>query len=244
MPGSDLLSRVRAAAYWRLHPRVRRWAAELPRQRQIDEAFDRRFGVDTAGEVPLTQVGMSGPEARRGHGVYRPVWAHVFHEAIRRLPIDFGRFTFVDYGSGKGKALLLASDYPFEEIIGVEFARPLHDVAARNLERYSSPAQRCRALRSQCADAVHFEPLPHPLVCFFFNPFDQDVMRAVLDRISESARRQPRDIFLVYANMRNVREGSHLFRGRRDLALVCDDPRYLIHRHRDGAASTLELAEE
>lgn len=63
-------------------------------------------------------------------------------------------------------------------------------------------------------------------------------MRAVLDRVSLSARAQPRDVFLVYANMRNVREGAHMFRGGSDLVLVADDPRYLIYRHRDGAGST------
>jgi hypothetical protein len=234
--GSQLVSRIFEAAYWRFHPRVRRWAEELPRQRRIDEAFDRRFGVDTAGELPLTQLGMSGAEARRGHGVYRPTWTHVFREALDKLPIDLDRFTFVDYGSGKGKALLLASDYPFEEIVGVEFARPLHEIAARNIERYSSPAQRCRALRSECADALHFEPPLRPLVCFLFNPFDEATTGAVLDRVGESVRQRPRDVFLVYANMRNVREGAHLFRGRRDLVRVAEDPRYLIYRYRDGGA--------
>jgi hypothetical protein len=230
-----IISRLLEAAYWRFHPRVRRWAAELPRQRQIDEAFDRRFGVDTAAEVALTDLGMSGADAQRGHGLYRPAWTEIVQGALESLDVDFPRFTFVDYGSGKGKALLLASDHPFQEIVGVEFARPLHEVAVRNIEKYSSPTQRCRALRSVCADATDFEPPPRPLVCFFFNPFDDATMNAVLDRLRDSVRRHPREVLLVYTNARHVSEHARLFRDRDDLALVSGTDRRLVYRCREGA---------
>ena len=72
------------------HPRVRRWRAELPRQQAIDDAFDLRFGVDTAGEVQLSDAGMDGDAVKRGHGLCRPVWTEVFHEALRgALPVAF-----------------------------------------------------------------------------------------------------------------------------------------------------------
>jgi hypothetical protein len=217
------------AAYWRLHPRVRRWAAELPRQRELDEAFDREFGVDTAGEMPLSDIGLPADEVRRGHGLYRPVWAPLLREALDRLPIDFARFTFVDYGSGKGKALLLASDYPFAEIVGVEFARPLHEAAVRNVERYSSPRQRCRAIRSVCMDARAFDPPERPLVCFFFNPFDEATLAETLERVRASVRRHPRDALIVYVNARSVAEQGRVFR-RPYLRRVAAEPLYLVYR--------------
>lgn len=236
MAAPHIISRLLETAYWRFHPRVRRWAAELPRQRQIDEAFDRRFGVDTAAEIALTDAGISAPDARRGHGLYRPAWEEIVRGALDRLAVDLGRFTFVDYGSGKGKALLLASDYPFEEIVGVEFARPLHEIAQRNIERYSSPTQRCRSIRSECVDAVRFEPPPRPLVCFFFNPFDDATLAAVLDGLTESVRRHPRPVFVLYTNARHVREHARVLR-RDDLALVSGDARCLAYRVRVGSAT-------
>jgi hypothetical protein len=218
------------AVYWRYNPKVRRWAMELPAQQQIDEDFDRRFGVDTAGEVPLAQVGITGPDVQRGHAQYRPVWTSVFHEALGRLHVDFQRFTFLDYGSGKGKALLLASAYPFREIIGIEFARPLHETAARNVERYSAATQRCRALRSECVDALHFEPPSGPLVCFFFNPFDEATMAGVLERLSDSVRRDPREVLIVYCNMRSVRENGGTLRAKACLSLLAQHAQYLLFR--------------
>ena len=47
----------------------------------------------------------------------------------RALHLDFQDFNFVDIGSGKGRALLLASDYPFREIIGIELSPELDRVA-------------------------------------------------------------------------------------------------------------------
>ena len=216
------------AAYWRFHPSVRRWAAELPRQRTLDEAFDRRFGVDTAGEIPLSDVGIADADIERGHGQYRPVWSDAFHEALRTVHADFRRFTFIDYGSGKGKALFLAAAYPFEEIVGIEFARPLHEIAARNIATYDDPDRRCRRIRSECVDALAFKPPPVPLVCFFFNPFDDATMTAVLDRLRASVRDVPRDVFIVYSNMRNVSEHAAMFRRRPYLRPVSSRLRHCV----------------
>jgi SAM-dependent methyltransferase len=221
---------VSDVAYWRYHPRVRRWRAELPRQQAIDDAFDARFGVETASEVALSDVGVGGADLQRGHGVYRPVWTDIFHRAVGELAVDFARFAFVDYGSGKGKALLLAADYPFREIVGVEFARPLHDIAARNIALYSSPTQRCHAIRSACADALAFEPPGGPLVGFFFNPFDDATTDGVIAKLVESVRRDPRDVFVIYCNMRDVKEHGPAFERRKGLRLVTEHPLYLTFR--------------
>jgi hypothetical protein len=221
---------VSNAAYWRFHPRVRRWTAQLPIQEKIDDEFDRVFGVDTAGEVPLSEVGVRASDIERGHGRYRPVWTHVLREAVERVPGKLDRFTFVDYGSGKGKAMLLASDYPFEEIIGIEFAGPLHQIATQNIEKYSNAAQRCHKIRSECVDALVFVPPRRPLVCFLFNPFDNTTMAAVLDRLRDSARQHPRDVYVVYTNMRDVGEHERFFRVRRELSRVARHPLYLIFK--------------
>jgi SAM-dependent methyltransferase len=218
------------AVYWRFHPRVRRWRAELEAQGAIDEAFDRRFGVDTAGEVALGDVGIAGVDVERGHGVYRSVWASAFREAMASLPIEHARFTFVDYGSGKGKALMLAAEFPFEEIVGVEFARPLHDVAARNLATFAMQTQPGRKLHSECADATLFVPPERPLVCFFFNPFDAATMDAVLANLVASARRTPRDVYVVRCNMRGMTEHRDDRLDAHGLRLVTEGERHQAFR--------------
>jgi predicted RNA methylase len=45
-----------------------------------------------------------------------------------------GETTFVDIGSGKGRALIIAAEYAFKRIIGVEYSPSLATICRRNLE--------------------------------------------------------------------------------------------------------------
>src|SRR5262249_8796002 len=108
--------------------RIKWWLfdARLALEEPANRAFDARFGVDTAGEVRLTDAGIAAADAARGNLLYRAVWTSLCCRALEALQIDHSRFTFVDYGSGKGKAMLLASNYPYAKIVGLEYAPTLH----------------------------------------------------------------------------------------------------------------------
>jgi hypothetical protein len=215
-------------AAWHLLPSRRAFARTLEHERALAQEFDQRYGVDTAGEAPLQEVGVPPEKVERGNGLYRGIWSGTFHLAVSSTGVPFEQRTFVDYGSGKGKALMLASAYPFRRIVGVEFAPELHAVAVKNLGGYRSHEQRCFALQSVCADALEWEPPAEPLLCFFFNPFDNRTMERVLVRIAESWRRAPRDISLLYVNVRDVREQARVFEKCRALTLVSRG-RHFLH---------------
>ena len=197
---SETLQLLRDYVRWAMFGCQRRLIAN-PRNRK----FDRRYGVDTADEIALVNTGINPHDSKRGNEIYRCVWSHLFHAAMTALPIDFSRFTFIDYGSGKGKAMLLASDYPFKRIIGVEYAPSLHDIAVRNCSVYRNPTQCCKRLEPVLVDAVQFTPPNEPLVCHFFNPFDTDTMQSVLAKL-QSLRR--RDIYVAYINVRSIVENK------------------------------------
>ncbi|WNG14988.1 hypothetical protein [Cystobacter fuscus] len=205
---------------WRLSPARRSFARRLKHERALAREFDERFGVDTWSESSLTEAGVPTDKARDGNGIYRGIWADVFHEALRDTGLPVGELTFVDYGAGKGKALLLASAYPFRRIVGVEYAPGLYEVARRNLAVFRSPTQRCFSLGVEGADALEWEPPAEPLLCFFFNPFSDEVMERVLARISESWYRIPRDIYLLYVNIRNTGEQARVFERCSELTLL------------------------
>jgi predicted RNA methylase len=109
-------------------------------------------------------------------------------------------FTFIDLGSGKGRTLLMASEYPFRRILGVELLPSLHQIAQENLHQYKSESQKCFVLESICADATAF-PLPaDPLVIFLFNPFPESGMRQVVAKLDQSLREHPRPVYMLYHN--------------------------------------------
>ena len=135
---------------------------------------------------------------------YQPTEAALFHEMIdelrRRTSINFAEFTFIDLGSGKGRVLLMASDYPFRRIVGVELLAALHHIAEQNIAQYHSDSQRCFALESVCADATVF-PIPQgPLVLYLFNPFPEAGLRRAIAKLEQDLQRKPRTVYLLYHN--------------------------------------------
>ena len=182
----------------RLRPSVR---AELEHLRSRALAFDRQFGVETGGRVYQTELSVDNPHQL--HAVrYEGSDPQFFRDAIAALPIDHRDFVFVDFGSGKGRAILLATEFPFKKIIGVEFSEELHRIAEQNIRRFRGHASQCSDVQSICVDAVHY-PLPDErLVCYFFDPFDGPLMAEMLKAIQQSISRAPRDIFVVYYNPR------------------------------------------
>lgn len=167
------------------------------RLRYGDLQFDFDHGVDTTWSNITTATRFreifSGEE-------YQPIDPDQFHEMIGSLSIRHEEFTFIDLGSGKGRALLLASDYAFRRIIGVEILPELHAIAQENFALYSSPAQMCRHLQSWCGDARDFVFPDEPLLIYLFNPFFEPVLAQVLDNLERSLLTCPRPLILLYAN--------------------------------------------
>lgn len=107
-------------------------------------------------------------------------------------------FTFIDLGSGKGRVLLMASDYQFKRIVGVEFMPELHRAAQKNISGYSNDSQRCRQIESLCMDAQDFQFPPGPLVVYLFNPFSEATFAQVLENLRKSAEQVSRPVYVAY----------------------------------------------
>jgi hypothetical protein len=160
--------------------------------------FDWQHGVRTCGDANLSNLTLVGDNA--DHGVfYHPAHPKFLFEVFSSLKIDYPSYTFVDLGSGKGRALLVASEFPFSEILGVEFAAELHEIASQNIRHYRSKTQKCKNVRSVNLDAAEFEIPLTPLVLYLFNPFRPGVLIPVLQRLQRSLNSHPRDVILIYA---------------------------------------------
>lgn len=191
----------------------------------LDRRFDRLHGTETSDRIELADLEVVGDH--RDQGVYyEPTSTRIFRHIMDRVAaaIPCEEFTFIDYGSGKGRTLLMASDYRFRSILGVEFSGALHQIALRNIHTYRGRHQRCADLRSVHADATVFEPPATPLLIYFFNPFLKDVMAQVLGRVAQTAKAGGHRVVLVYLNplSSEVVEQSGLFVQRQDIALPFD----------------------
>jgi histone methylation protein DOT1 len=175
---------------------LRESTPEHRRRRYGDAEYDWDFHVNTTSAT----VGWRDRLLGIFHSPYQPTEPALFHEMIDRLKIDFSRFTFIDLGSGKGRTLLMASDYPFRRIMGVELFSELHRAAQDNLDNYKSESQKCFHMESICADAREFDFPPEPTLLYLFNPLPEAGLEKVIRRLEQSLRRDPRPVHIIYHN--------------------------------------------
>lgn len=174
---------------------IRHW---LRFSRNVTHAWlwDARHGVETRHRVWVGALGASVSQAE--HAIHYEASGTEWVGVMRRLALSWNNFTFIDLGSGKGKCLMLASELPFHRIIGVELSQKVNEAAAANLHRFRSRNQRCRTIELVTSDAASFEFPACPLVIYMFHPFDEVVMRTVVEKIRRSAVEIPREVFVIY----------------------------------------------
>ena len=198
-----------------------KWRYFTYRQRahhQQNLRFDAEHHVETAGDLALDKAGISGDQVRAGNGVYRAITETLFHSALAAVPLPYEQYSFVDVGSGKGKVLFMAADYPFRRVVGIEYSPLLHEAAVKNIASYVSATQRCRDVVSELGDALAYVPPPGPLFFFMFNALAPDLMERWLAGVDRQAGEDSaRAIFVVYTNLRTVREMAPVLKQRVNL---------------------------
>ena len=189
-----------------------------------DIDYDCDYGVDTTwARLPMS-VRLREVFTERQ---YQPTDPQEFHTVIRRVKADLSRFVFIDMGSGKGRALLMACDYPFQEIIGVEVQPELHRIAQENILRFDG-TRKCGRVSSVCMDARDFEFPDEPLFLYLFNPFPDYVMERVVSNLRDSLQRNPRPAYILY----NTPWEKHVFTRADFLEKIYEDFNFQIYRAR------------
>jgi len=204
---------------------VRESTPERRRQRYGDMEYDWENRVNTTSGTVGWRTRLLG----LFHSPYQPTDPALFREMMASLPIEFEQFTFIDLGSGKGRTLLMASEYPFKRIVGVELIAELDRAAQQNILDYRSPTQRCVQIDSLLADAREFELPEEPLVLYLFNPLPEHAFSDVLQRLGKSLLQTPRPVWVVYHNP--LLEPALATSGF--LERVGGTPQYSVYRSRD-----------
>lgn len=169
------------------------------KKREVDAAFDHQNGVDTGGTTVLTDLGLTR-EAIKDSISHIAADPDEFHQGMKSLDCDYRQFTFIDLGAGKGRAMMLASEYSFRKIVGVEFAAPLVEIARQNLRRFRKSRHTAPPFEVVHSDAAGYDFPDEPLIVFLYNPFGNDTMREIAARLGTSLISAPRDVLVLYLN--------------------------------------------
>lgn len=179
--------------YWRRYKESGRLG--MPRS-----AVDDIPGVETQKAVYLTALTYEGPSASDAQP-YEPISDRDFHAVLEALPAERAQFTFVDLGSGKGRALLLAAKAGFGSVIGIEYSTDLHRKAEANMAAATRHLPNIDRVKLINADAGDYAPPRGRVVYYLFNPFGPQVMSRVLENLERAIQRNHfDDLWILYGN--------------------------------------------
>jgi hypothetical protein len=171
---------------------IRRLVAKIAESR-----YDRAMGINTGGEVVGRRLMIGAREMASAKG-YAGTPPEVAERLIGSVADRARDFTFIDYGAGKGRVLLIAARFPFKRVVGVELSEPLIRIAAENIAEYTRRHPGLCPIELIHADAAEFEIPPTPCVLFFYDPFQASLMMQISRKVHDSFQSNPRKIFVIY----------------------------------------------
>src|SRR5262249_43120440 len=189
--------------------------------------YERRYGIVSGGEILASELGFT---EKCCHDYQATSYVR-FRQLMKQIAIRDDEDVFLDYGSGLGRAVILAATYPFRKVIGVELATDLHARPADNVRR-AVQRLRCRDIELYNVDARRFRIPPEVTVIYLWNPFDGEVLREVFGNIQRSIVEYPRTVTILHLSPSNptaldvikdglpwLRETKRIRFGRQSLAV-------------------------
>ena len=184
------------------------------RRLSLVHPFDTHHGVDTSGALHGTVLGLgrgSDPLANNGYLGSQP---SIIRAALSAIP-DQGDAAFVDIGCGKGRALIVAGEFPFRSVVGIEISPELARIAEQNAKTVAREHPQRTEIAVITGDALDIAHLPDGnLVIYLYNTFGRNLIERLLRNVEQLIGRDGRTIFVVYYNpvWGQVFDGSSLLR--------------------------------
>ena len=97
------------------------------------------------------------------------------------------------------RVLLIASEFGFKEVRGIELSSKLCSIANKNITNFKSRVNTNTLFEVINIDATQYNFKDDEYVFFMYNPFDEFILKKVLNNILISIKRQNRPILIVYA---------------------------------------------
>ena len=186
------------------HPRLKSLLDRLPFIRRVYNGwarrhpFDAEHGVDTSGFVSAAAC---APDPALASQIlpYAGSQPSIVRAGITGLP-DHNYYAFVDLGCGKGRALMVASEFSFARLVGVEISPNLAEVARRNAAVIGLRDPRRTPIEIHVGDATTVRPPGERVVYFMYHPVGRALMETLVDGLERQLANGLQHAFLVYYN--------------------------------------------
>jgi len=160
--------------------------------------YEKQLGINTHSIVNLNKLTLAGENSEQNHH-YQGASYYILFSIFEKLPIETKNLPLIDYGCGKGRALFVAEQCGFTNLIGVDIAKELIDDANANKAVYVRKNSQSK-IDFLFEDATKYLIPDNAQVFYFFNPFGEEVLQKVIDNIKESVKQHPMKVYCIYLN--------------------------------------------
>ncbi len=151
-----------------------------------------RLGIYTETSIELSELGINNPECKH----YGATDYSSIREIVKALEIDPHEHTFLDFGAGLGRAMILAAMHPFQRVLGVEISPELSDQARQNIAQCRRKLS-CQHIEVSTCDATTYLIPADATVIYFNNPFFGKILTTVIANLWRSLEAAPRTVRVV-----------------------------------------------
>lgn len=167
----------------------------------LDNFDEWVYRTNTSGDVPLESLAIKSANKAYAQPFSSPSQYRLIRKALKKVikvrDCGFSRSTLVDFGCGKGRVLIVGSEFGFKKVVGVEFSPELCREAEANISAYTARKKKPCEFQIVNADVTCFEIPPNADVFFFF-AFYEYLLDRVVRNILRSRERYPRSISAIY----------------------------------------------
>ncbi len=159
---------------------------------------EKKYHINTSKIENLKKLSVKGNNLEHAE-IYQGANYYLLEKVLDHLQTIEANDNILDFGCGRGRVLAAAAYFGFIKISGIEFAKELCDAARKNIIPVQQEFPQ-KIFNVIWADAVEYKIENDTNVFFFFNPFDETVMLAVVKNILLSLKENPREAYVVYIN--------------------------------------------
>ena len=163
--------------------------------RFLTKLYNRKHNLFTDG-ISINKIKNSPPNKNHLMGTTSVV-VPLIRKIFNGLQINTSD-VLIDFGSSQGRALLIASEYNFKKIIGIEFLPDLCIIAKNNFNKYENSTGKKLNIKLIEDDVLNYHYNGDENVFYFYNPFDEYIMEKVLKSINISLKKHLRKVKLIY----------------------------------------------
>jgi predicted RNA methylase len=160
--------------------------------------WERKLGINT-----LQIENLPDGIAKEDFYHYQGASYFILQHMLTRVPKEIQRGGFIDYGCGKGRAMIMAAMNGFKNVQGIDLSENLIAIAKANVstsKKWSADAN----FVFHCENAEKFSLPTEISLVYLFNPFGETVMKKVVEACITSLKVNPRELYVLYVNPKHL----------------------------------------